>query len=380
MNKVVVLISRRFNVFTKDRLGFKFFQASKIEIEVWDLADIYLEKPDSLGSPSYETFDGLHTFKKMSNVKVAIENECLSTLFICSIPFSNQSKEIFQSLTKKKQPYLVRQTKMHPNAKSFNKYLGNNNLKSKIRFFFSWRRKILPPKYVILATDFSKYYLPFKVGRNTNIIKAHVDDYNYYLGELKNESVAYSGNYVVFIDQNLSGNSDFNLLKKTFPVTSEKYFSSLNNFFNLIEKQLNVEVVIAAHPKSTLEFLSKQLSNRRVFYNCTARLIKNCKFVLGHYSTAYNFAVLFSKPILSLTTSELYNTPIEDQIKFITNLLDSPLIDIDNYENTGIVVPQVNMDYYRSYEEKYIKEGGTLRKNTWHILTDLLKKEDDSKS
>ena len=79
----------------------------------------------------------------------------------------------------------------------------------------------------------------------------------------------------------------------------------MNNFFKLIEDQLGLEVIIAAHPRSNYENHPDYFKGRKCIRGQLVKLARECKLILAHDSTALSFASLLYKPVVFVTSSEL---------------------------------------------------------------------------
>ncbi|MEK9627548.1 MAG: hypothetical protein VW455_00855 [Nitrospinota bacterium] len=159
------------------------------------------------------------------------------------------------------------------------------------------------------------------------------------------------------------------------PLTVEKYFPSICRFFDFVEKQLNIKVKIAAHPKSNHPTYPDYYGNRETLSGATFGMIKNSSLVISQGSTAIQFAILLKKPIFFLTTNELEKDPIfSSDIKAFANSLGKEPINIDepffvDWEKELLVDEKV----YDEYINIYIKKRGTEELNTWQILANQLK-------
>ena len=94
--------------------------------------------------------------------------------------------------------------------------------------------------------------------------------------------------------------------------------------------------------------------------------------VLLHASTSVNFCVLYLKPGI-LIDSIKYSQCIRDSIKNISTELDLTLVEVTSKDNFDSCF-RINKKKYLDYKQKYIKERGTLDKNTWEIFCDYLEK------
>lgn len=127
-------------------------------------------------------------------------------------------------------------------------------------------------------------------------------DYEKYISVTQNDCGSIvDGEYIVFIDQYYplhpflkSENPDVDFDKLVQP-----YYTSLNQFFDKIEKEFGCPVVIAAHPIANFEI--NPFGGRRIIYFKTAELVQHSKAVLMHNSFSISFVLLFDKPFCLIT-------------------------------------------------------------------------------
>jgi hypothetical protein len=136
-------------------------------------------------------------------------------------------------------------------------------------------------------------------------------------------------------------------------VEQDNYFSSMNRLFDKIEKELDLQVIIAAHPRSNYENNQNAFGERTILKGKTLELVAKSSLVVMHESTSVSFAVLFKKPILSVRT--------RDMTKNVYNMADAlgiPVIQVDNeteLENLALsqyCQPNAN---YEDYLYKHVK-------------------------
>lgn len=204
-------------------------------------------------------------------------------------------------------------------------------------------------------------------------ILGHSFDYDLFLN-LRERAEQHTP-YAVFLDQDLVGHSDRLITGTKSFVTAEKYFPSLNDFFSRIEDQLGLPVKIAGQPKSQYT-ADHPFSARQVIQNDTARLVQNAQLVLGHYSTAISFAVLWRKPIVLLSTDELAKSWVQRYwVDAFQRDLKVPLINVNRSASTAPGSEEAStvplMAYHR-YQEKYIKIAGTPDLLLWQIFSDAV--------
>ena len=68
--------------------------------------------------------------------------------------------------------------------------------------------------------------------------------------------------------------------------------------------EINLKIIIAAHPKSDEEGPLDYLGNRLAIIDKTEELIKGSEFVVSGSSTALAFAIIYKKPIFFIYSNE----------------------------------------------------------------------------
>ena len=152
--------------------------------------------------------------------------------------------------------------------------------------------KLLPdqkPDYALVSGEIWKINKRFANARIK--IPSHSFDYETYL-RVKEEEPVLKSNYVVYLDENITGHEDNFEIGYNHPATNEKYYSSLNRFLEKFEKTTGLEVVIAGYPSQVESKCYEYFGNRKVFFGKTAKLISNAKMVFAHGSTSISFAIL----------------------------------------------------------------------------------------
>ena len=158
--------------------------------------------------------------------------------------------------------------------------------------------------------------------------------------------------YYIFLDNYMPYNPDF-IVRNEPLIDAKKYYNALNYFFVRLEKLLNIEVIIAVHPKS--KYATNPFENRTMIQGDTKKLIRYSQGILTHYSTAANFAVLYNKPIIFVYTNEIasfYQNSYYQWIIYYSKLLDSQCINIENDDTIGI--PTINKEKYDKFVLTYL--------------------------
>lgn len=230
---------------------------------------------------------------------------------------------------------------------------------------------VTPPRFQVLGGRQCEGF-----GRladaDTRRIYAHAMDYEHYR-RVRDENHE-QREIAVFIDEYLPYHPDIIMMGLDPPMPPEPYYRCLRNLFDRVERELNLEVVIAACPHADYRDKPEAFGGRRVEYFATARLVAESRLVIAHRSTAINFAVLFGKPLMLTATRQTYahfsQTPyfnafsaaLAKQIRFID---DASAVDLDG-------VFEVDRAVYERYIEDFIKTRESPDLPFWRIVLDAL--------
>lgn len=214
------------------------------------------------------------------------------------------------------------------------------------------------------------------IAHSRDILRAHNFDYDIYL-RLQKSLNGLAPRYGVFIDQDMCSHPEYIYANVAFYATPEKYFPTIRNGLHAIADALGAPMRIAAHPR-----LSRQSSYADHFegipVECgrTAELISKCSFVVCHYTTAVQFAVLFKKPVIFVTTDELISSAAHKYITRFAASLGKSAINLDG--NLRIVdwslQLSINLEKYEEYRRMYIKTDGSPEIPHWDIVINHLEK------
>jgi hypothetical protein len=209
---------------------------------------------------------------------------------------------------------------------------------------------------------------------NGKLIALNSPDYEIARDLVKNKNLAECEiikRYAVFIDVNICYQSDI-VTSGLSSINPEIYFGELNSFFGKIENQYDVEVVICSHPKAI--YKNNPFGNRKILYNRTADMTKNCEFVISHHSTAIGFPILFGKPILFIYTSEMLNKhrySTTSEIISCAKFLNLQALNIsDNYTLPSCL--NYDRTLYEKYKYKFLTTVETEELNNEEIVVDYI--------
>ncbi|MFA5316231.1 MAG: hypothetical protein WC369_02270 [Dehalococcoidales bacterium] len=212
-----------------------------------------------------------------------------------------------------------------------------------------------------------------EAAKDTRLIYAHTFDYDLYLRRRLHGSGAVAKNsHFVFLDEYNPFHPDMLLSENEgFTLDPDIYYGKLGRFFSRIEEETGLPVKIAAHPRSRYDLHPDYFQGRDVILGSTIELVFDAKAVLAHASTSINFAVLYGKPIIFLTSNEINKTNYARSIENMSRQFNKRPINVD--ENMNIHLDdELRMDEgaYKEYYESYIKAPGTPEKPLWEIVAD----------
>ena len=215
------------------------------------------------------------------------------------------------------------------------------------------------------------------ISLNTEVIYAHTYDYDNYLDIKKIPKSGIKKPYAVFIDQYLPLHPDATIYFGVSPrVTVEKYYPALNNFFNIFEKEYNMNIIVSAHPKSDYESNPKFLYGRKFVRNKTISLIRDCEVVFSHCSAAISYAILLKKPIIFLLSNEYIKSFDNYTPAVLAKKLNSLYFNIDDKNNNSkiknINLFKVDNKKYKIYKDDYIKYPSSINKKFWKIFNEKI--------
>jgi hypothetical protein len=259
-----------------------------------------------------EEFDGLIIFKKINHLFFELNKLKNKAVFIDLLGLSYKENRIRKTI--KTHGVLVRlnlgSVPLPQNISIWKKitlFKRPFNFAKNFKRLFKYNfEKIMAkknyPDYLVVGGNVSMEAIK---GKKTSIIQAHNFDYDFFLKE-KNVKQNKDTNFLVFLDEDGPYHSDF-LKQEVDPyVTAKNYYHAIDLGLDVIAKSLKLNIKIAAHPRSNYE--NKEIKYKHtILQNQTFELVRDADVVVGHGSTALQWAVLMNKPIIFVTTNEIQN-------------------------------------------------------------------------
>ena len=208
---------------------------------------------------------------------------------------------------------------------------------------------------------------------NAEIVKVNSDDYDNALS-LKGSNPLINSDYILFLDEYLPLHPD-TLLFKIKNVTVNQYYPELNKYFDLVEKQYGMPVVIAAHPKAIRYKNEDFFNGRKVFFDKTSQLTEHAHFVLAHDTTSINYAVSFNKKLHFITSSNIFHNinMVHRNVVNFSDFLGCNRQWFDKSEPVNLIdkLPKTN---YSKYKYEFQTSLETENRLTKDIFIEFLKK------
>ncbi len=217
------------------------------------------------------------------------------------------------------------------------------------------------------------------LGYSDRVIRAHNFDYDVYMRcavARKPTQDAAAKPYAVFLDQDLCFHPEYGFDRLTPYVTPERYFPSICRGLRSISESLAVDVKVAAHPRSSYRD-ADYFDGIPVEYHRTALLVRDATVIVCHSSTSVQLAVLFRKPIIFVTTSELSDSSLGNYVVKFARLLGKEVVNLDATPERSDWRDEmiVNEPLYAAYRSEFIKLDGSRERALWRIVADEFERD-----
>ena len=349
------------------------FISKVYETELWSLKKINAREYSIADEiEHYETIESLEDLEqrlqKIEGKKIVITDATLNALGqVCPI-LKKHGAEIVHIKKDNLQNFLIQQSAYSKPKKGM-----LNKIKYLIRKTgaYQWWLQSKTKgtcKYDYLLSEFN-----FFPNLTREYIKTHHVKYDEYL-HARTQQPFIKEKYAVFLDSNIPFHQDILIHMNEESVEADKYFRLLNTYFNKIEKQYNLKIVISLHPKS--EYDSSTFEGRETIKYQTPNLIQNAKFVITHASTSVLNTVLADKPLVFVYYDEMLQKGT--RLLTITTLeyakqLNATIVDIEQDFDKNLVLKH-DQTAYSDFKYKYIVNKSLETQTNESIVLSFLKK------
>lgn len=361
------------------------YQVSILECARLSFPDLAQDRscyPDFTGFDLVEVTDAA-TLRRHQNLL----NGADLIVCLCGVSgFNRHNLPIFRSIATSGRPWLTISTNVYP---GFNRYREERtHLRQRLVDIVKRLPNInlidsliarLPRRWLgIPFADFTLYsgeksqMLNVHAGAQTRRLFVHSMDYDRFLGvQAKNHSPK---DIAVFLDEYLPYHRDIVGVNAEPPEDPEHYYHCMRQFFDRIETELGLKVVVAASPRSNYEDHPGVFGDRLIVKGETDRLIAESRLVVGHRSTSIAMAVMFRKPILIVATCrQSQHWWHEVALRSYAESLGRPLMLLDTDQTIAFDDAFIVDDAaYDRFLRDFVKIPGTAEKPFWHSALDAI--------
>ncbi len=378
--KILFFVESTFNQRDYKRFGFEILRARGFEVIVWDFTPLLRKKfynfsiPSDSSSIKYKYHEIIADKSDFYRLSLQLNNNIIAIMLF---GLRANTKFIFDQLVNNQVLFGFCQLGLIPTRprklieKIFSLIENPKLLLSKSRSFFQIGvNNSIYSNFIITGGRGASQYNKYPKNNHTKIIKTHTLDYDLYINDKSKGSVPIvHDKYAVFLDEFVPFHPDYLHMDIKPDCSFEDYYPDINRMFNKVESEYNLKVVIAAHPSSDYNKKENPFNKRICIRDETINLVKYSDLVIIHASTAINFAILYNKPILFIT-SHKYSSRFNKIIQFTSSVFRKTAINIGKSSLDFDLDMKVDKSLYKSYKERFIKAPGTPEKTVWDIFAD----------
>lgn len=388
IKRLIFLTETQFCLRDYQRFGIEILQKNGFDVEVWDLSQIlhpsYFANYTPLDTVDYR---GLTLFSGREELYRKFSQLTSSDFIINIVTYNVGNLEVFKLASQSRSGYAAFYANAIPDPVIKRSWL-EEKLKwlASLRYLKTWERLYmnLPLRWINLKapkiifgggnesiTCYRKYYNT--IGADTEVLFIHTLDYDLYLAQ--KEAPYVEKNTAVFLDEYGPFHPDFAISDEDVFMDADSYYPKLNILFDRLEEETGLEVVIAAHPRSRYEDHPDYFNGRRCLRGETINLVKECKLVLTHCSSAVNFANLFLKPVIFMTSVSLGGTYADARVKQFARYFGKKAVFMEEYQDIDFRQEmRVSRQHYDSYKRAFIKIENSEDLPFWQVVADRLRK------
>ncbi len=190
---------------------------------------------------------------------------------------------------------------------------------------------------------------------------------------LQTPPVELSRPYIVFLDSMGGGiHPDFGHNGYDFTtINPERYYEDLATLFRTIQKSYGLPIIVAAHPKLSVELAAKYFPESMLLHENTAGLVAGSEFVIAEPSSSIDFVAWFAKPLLMIKTIDSPGWVNEISDSYASQL-GCPTVVLEAAEGS-IPRPTINRSLAAAFVRKWMKYQKSEQRPFWAAVTDDLR-------
>jgi hypothetical protein len=399
---VVFLIAVPFTEYYVQRFGVRVLESKGIAVHVINLSGLLNKELFCHGNDqSSIKEDWVYQINSYPDFEKKVEELSATSVFVDSLVglsgIDLKHEKIFRILKKYHAKYYIIAHTDVPISSVERGFFNRDRLQRYLKIFdiHCVCYQITIRVFIILTKYLGLYPLPVRVfgfeserGRrymrrynNGRILYTPINsnDYSTYLDYVKqNKGIGRDTDKTcVFIDEGAIDSFDFDILKIK-KLDRRKYLDVMNQFFNRIERETGLKVVIAAHPGSHYEQYPDAFEGRKIIKWKTLELVAKSNLVIVHYSAAVSYAVLFNKPVLIVKTNDMIKAKRAVFIDRLADELNLESINIEDRKQMDRLPYHIknsqNANFDR-YKYKYLVSKGVENVVTWDFIAGEIQKE-----
>lgn len=200
-----------------------------------------------------------------------------------------------------------------------------------------------------------------------HFVHIHSIKYDEYLRSVDRKPVV-DGKYILFMDAGLAHLPSHE--GKVDAIDKQEYLDAMNAFFERVEEQFSMPVIVSAHPKSG--YRENDFNGRPIILYKTPELLKYSEFVLAHYSTSLIELVLQKKKVVFMYSEDYMNsdsrTVLENASEY-ADMLNAAFVDIKKDEKIEV---RYDEEAYDDFIQKYLVCSEQIDHSNGELIVDFL--------
>ena len=381
INKIVYLHEHHFSERYFKAFGFRDLINRGFEVEIWNFMPFLSseEFKNDLPPDTLEWENHIY-FENCSGAVKAILQLTPDTIILLGIHYTTKTLPVYRALSRKGLTCLsflamalpLGTMPLREGSKKKLERLSLCGIKNKLFHSIPYNLLGVKPVDIVIAMGEKYFRHGYPWSEKSEVLWAHSLDFDEYLTE-KIKPGETEPDTCVFLDEYVPLHPD-NTAAKFSRVPMKKYYDQMRSFFDYIEGNFKLNVIIAAHPRSHYENLPDIYGRRPVIRGKTAELVKTAGYVIVHQSMSLNFAVLFEKPLIFVVTDDYIRHLAEDpHPQWLADYFGKKLHNIDHGMDIDITEEShVKLEAYRSYRNDYIKKEGSPELAFSRIMADRI--------
>lgn len=341
-----------------------------INVEYWDVSALTynikmpLDQVEGIKMVSFKTHKDLEAYIK--------HNHSSKTLYLVYMNYCYKTAFLYRILSRYNQDMAYCVNGVLPPLNSLSGKFRNIKiskvLKNRFASLLKNTKLFAPLKYQLNTCKDAE--VDYKIDAKTKIIPFNSTDWG---TAQQIEDFKIEEPYVVFIDEYLPLHPDKSITGLE-NIDIDRYYSSVNNVFSLIEKQMKCKVVIAAHPIAQAYKKNNPFDGREIYFYKTNSLVKRSVGVISHCSTAFSFVALFNKPLIVLTSDDIkiHMFIIHEFCSVYSTILGAKLVNMDHLPSE-LKFSKVDKERYSAYKYNYVTNLESENKSNADILYSILR-------